>query len=352
MLWLTEFLCDCQLDLEHASVLRQPSSCSKDRSSKLVMQFHINIAFWELLRKRSPQIAEQVQPQFIDHRQTFDVRLFEGKQKRLDQPTDFEVFMERIDKNGKRIPTRNETENSVPPKPLLPRWLNNILVIICTVFSTLLTLVVMLLLAKHFKMKSLVAPLVIATLPPPSMAIAQSTTQLDLPGIQLLGPTLEHYVSPEKMTFFPILGYIYKNCKNIVDAFPDNTDPNNLKYDDWTKVTKLVKPDIPESSKKVVCSYPITTMWNNVLGTMLICYALIKYVRPMTWYQGYKYSRNCTFYLFMFCDHCYSPLKICPLRGHLQNYKVEDSGTDLELNLNKNWIYDTVNISWGKYTVP
>ena len=112
---LTEFLCDCQLDLEHASVLRQLSSCNKDRSSELVMQFHINIAFWKLLRKRSSQIAELVQTQFTHHRQTFDVRLFEGKQKRLDQPTDFEVFMERIDKNGKRIPTRNETENHQSP---------------------------------------------------------------------------------------------------------------------------------------------------------------------------------------------------------------------------------------------
>ena len=115
-----EFLCDCQLDLEHASVFRQLSSCNKDRCSKLVMQFHINIAFWELLRKRSPQVAELVQPQFTDHRQTFDIRLFEGKQKRLDQLTDLEVFMGRIVKNGKRIPTRNETESSVPPKPLLP----------------------------------------------------------------------------------------------------------------------------------------------------------------------------------------------------------------------------------------
>ena len=75
------------------------------------MQFHVNIAFWELLRKRSPQIVDLVQPKFTDHRQTFDVRLFEGKQKRLDQPTDLEVFMEGIDKNGKRIPIRSETEN-------------------------------------------------------------------------------------------------------------------------------------------------------------------------------------------------------------------------------------------------
>ena len=256
--------------------------------------------------------------------------------------------MERIDKNGKRVPTKNETENSVSPKPLLPQWLNNILVIICTVFSTLLTPVVSLLLAKHFKMKSLIASLVIATLPPPSVAttVGPSTGQFNLPGLQIIWPTLEHYLSPEKMTFFPFLGYIYKNCKNKVSAFPENADLTNLKYDDWIKVAALVKPDKSENSTKVVCSYPITTMWSNVLGTMVICYTIIKYVRPMTWYQGYKYSRNCTFYLFVFCDHYYSPLKICPLRGHLQNYKIEDSGSDLELKLH-NWIYDTVNISWG-----
>ena len=66
-----EFPCNCQLDLEHASVLRQLSSCNKEKSSKLVMQFHVNIAFWELLRKRSPQTAELVQSKFTDHRQIF-----------------------------------------------------------------------------------------------------------------------------------------------------------------------------------------------------------------------------------------------------------------------------------------
>ena len=96
-------------------------------------------------------------------------------------------------------------------------------------------------------------------------------------------PTLEHYLSPNKMTFAPFLGYKYKNCKNIVDAFPESTDPTHPTYDDWTKAAKLVKSDKSENSKKVACSYPITTMWSNVIGTMLICYAIIRYVRPMTW---------------------------------------------------------------------
>ena len=88
-----EFLCDCQLDLEHASVLRQLSSCNKERSSKFEMQFHVNIAFWTLLRKGSLQIAEQVEPQFTDHRQTFDVKLFQGDQRRLDQSIDLKRFL-------------------------------------------------------------------------------------------------------------------------------------------------------------------------------------------------------------------------------------------------------------------
>ena len=98
--------------------------------------------------------------------------------------------MERIDKNGKRISTRNETANNVPPKPLLPRWLNNILVIVCTVVSTLLTLMVLLLLTKHFKMKSLIASLVLATLPPPPEATALKYTlrQLELPDFQPWNP--------------------------------------------------------------------------------------------------------------------------------------------------------------------
>ena len=39
------FLCDCQLDLEDASVLRQFSSCSKNSTSKMHIKFTVNLAF-------------------------------------------------------------------------------------------------------------------------------------------------------------------------------------------------------------------------------------------------------------------------------------------------------------------
>ena len=341
-----EFLCDCQLDLEHASVLRQLSSCNRE-SSKLVMQFHVNIAFWELLRERSPQTAELVQPKFTDHRQIFEIKRFEGKPRRIDQPTDLETFVEKIDKNGKKILSKSMIESKAQTKPILPRWINNILVIISTVVSTLLALLVLVLLTKHFKIKSLLATLVLSTLPPPPEATAYKYdlghTDLSQNSVLKLFHTQFPKTGIETYTYTP--DKLCENCK----IFQKTKGPAESVNRPNALIS--VESKAPAEPRKVVCSYPITTMWSNVLGSMVICYAIVRYIKPMTWYRGYKYSRNCTFYLFIFTDHYYSPLKICPLRGHLQNYKIEDSGTDLELTLHKNWIYDTVNISWGDIQV-
>ena len=71
-----EFLCDCQLDLEHASVPRQLSLCANSSSSKVHMKFTINLAFWELFKKRNPNSASNIQPQYVEEEQVFSVNLY------------------------------------------------------------------------------------------------------------------------------------------------------------------------------------------------------------------------------------------------------------------------------------
>ena len=131
-------------------------------------------------------------------------------------------------------------------------------------------------------MKSLIASLVLATLPPPpeATALKYNLRQLELPGLPTIEPTLTYHLNPEIQSFTTSLDNMYKNCEKFIKYFPGKNDPN--KHNDWTKTMPLVKSDIPEKLKKVVCSYPITTMWSNVLGTMVICYDLVRYVRPMT----------------------------------------------------------------------
>ena len=131
-----EFLCDCQLDLEHASALRQLSSCSKSSSFKMYMKFTINLAFWEMFKKRSPNSASNVQPQYTEEVQTFSVDLYGPQIKKLDQPVELESLTETIGTDWQRVPTSEEREANQPMQTIMSRWLNNVLVMTCTAMTT------------------------------------------------------------------------------------------------------------------------------------------------------------------------------------------------------------------------
>ena len=285
-----EFLCDCQLDLEHASVLRQLSSCSKSSSSKMHMKFTINLAFWELFKKRSPNGASNIQPQYAEEVQTFSVDLYDIQIGKLDQPMDLERFMETMDTNGQKISTVEEREAEQPMQKIIPRWLNNVLVMTCTVMTTVLMIIILVLLAKHFKMKALVSMLAIQTVPPPAEAV------------------------------------------NLTAAM----------------MSAMIVPD-PAIGSKVVCAYPVAVIWQTILGYLVLIYAITQFFRPVTWYKGYKYNKKCALYIFVYDeDHeRYSPLKIMSLKGQMHNYRMKYTGEGISLTLVRSWTYDTMTISWG-----
>ena len=57
------FLCDCQLDLEHhATILRQLSSCTDNRTAHFRVEFIVNLGFYQLLRNRHPHLVDNVCP--------------------------------------------------------------------------------------------------------------------------------------------------------------------------------------------------------------------------------------------------------------------------------------------------
>ena len=283
-----EFLCDCQLDLEHASVLRQLSSCSKSSSSKMHMKFTINLAFWEMFKKRSPNSASNIQPQYAEEVQTFSVDLYDIQIGKLDQPIDLERFMETMDTNGQKISTVEEREAEQPMQKIMPRWLNNVLVMTCTVMTTVLMIIILVLLAKHFKMKALVSMLAIQTVPPPAEAV------------------------------------------NLTAAM----------------MSAMIAPD-PAIGTKVVCAYPVAVIWQNILGYLVLIYAITQFFRPVTWYKGYKYNKKCALYIFVYDeDHeRYSPLKIMSLKGQMHNYRMKYTGEGISLTLVRSWTYDTMTIS-------
>ena len=69
------------------------------------MKFTINLAFWELFKKGSPNSASNIQPQYVEEEQVFSVNLYDPHIGKLDQPVDLERFMETMGTDGQKMPT-------------------------------------------------------------------------------------------------------------------------------------------------------------------------------------------------------------------------------------------------------
>ena len=73
-----EFLCDCQLDLEYASILKQITACGDKAHYDLTLRFTVNLAFWQILRQFKLKLAKVVNPNMKTNEQTFPVKLFKN----------------------------------------------------------------------------------------------------------------------------------------------------------------------------------------------------------------------------------------------------------------------------------
>ena len=63
------------------------------------MKFTINLAFWELFKKRIPNNASNIQPQYVEEEWVFSVNLYDPQIGKSDQPVDLERFMETMGTN-------------------------------------------------------------------------------------------------------------------------------------------------------------------------------------------------------------------------------------------------------------
>ena len=350
-----EFLCDCQLDLKHTSVLRRLNACSVSKPQNLVMKFVVNLAFWEMLKKRHAQLAEKVQPKVDFAEQTFDVRLFDDDKDPLNTATDMLCMINKMDEDGKKRDKKKakseDLSDGVEMKVLLPKFLANILIVVCSMLSTLATVVVILILVEYCKMSSILATLVIESqLPPPAPATLQPPGPVGImviacctliDGLQATGT-----VDNMPQNSFEGLARAVERCEQFMTLF-------NKVYNDSAQIPPmgpLVQvQEISETPEKPCGNqlFPWLSFLNIILATIMLGHGLYRLCRPLTWYYDYEFKRCCSLYLFMYDGDNYTPIKVKTLRGHMNCYKIEDNRKDVILTLNKNWIFDTVSINWN-----
>ena len=134
--------------------------------------------------------------------------------------------------------------------------------------TTVLMIIILVLLAKHFKMKALVSMLAIQTVPLPVEVV------------------------------------------NLTAAM----------------MSAMIAPD-PAIGTKVVCAYPVAVICQNILGYLV--YAIAQYFRPVTWCKGYKYNKKCALYIFVYVTvtvalrHKIMTRRIAQQLGEVQYIHVE-----------------------------
>jgi len=204
-----EFLCDCQLDLKHYSVLRQLGACRGEKFNNLNFTFIINLAFHERLLEHFPNQSFRIKPNVKARPQTFDIKLEHmSKSKPLSRPIELDLLLDRYAQNYDRNLTLRKHDKQDRPQVPLTNYMNKILTIVCTATSITLLIIVSYILIKHFKLKFLVSSLVVSKLPLPTQAKAMTT-----PRVICSDPTLTTFATV--VTILGVIFWLYAQCHGL-----------------------------------------------------------------------------------------------------------------------------------------
>ena len=269
-----EFLCDCQLDLEYASILKQISACGEKTQYNMTLRFTVNLAFWQLLKQYKPKLAKTVNPNMKRIEQTFPVKLFENTKGPLQMPAVLTDIVKRFNDEGKKS---RQSESS--HTPIFSKYESNILTIVTGRLACVCTITIIVIMVKQIRLQSLVTSLGLVNLIPPAKTM--------------------YFTEMPRATDVPY--FLARNMPN----------------------------------EKVVCSHPLLTAVGSAIAIGGALYAAYQVFISLSWYHGYKNSRCCTMYFFLYHDDYYAPLKIKSLSGHIHMYKMENKLLPGQLMLQK-----------------
>ena len=280
-----EFLCDCQLDLEYPSILKQISACGDKAHYDLTLRFMVNLAFWQILRQYKLKLAKIVNPNMKRIEQTFPVKLFENVKGPLQMPSALTDIVKRFNDEGSKS---RQTDSRYTP--IFSKYESNILTIVSGGLASIEMVIILIIMVKQIRLQSLIASLGLASLIPPTKAL--------------------YLTEMPKATDVPY--FLAKNAPN----------------------------------ERVICSHPLLTVVGSAIAIGGALYAAYQVFRSLSWYRSYKNSRCCTMYFFLYHDDFYAPLKIKSLSGHIHMYKMDNKLMPGQLTLQRNWLWDTVTIDW------
>ena len=67
--------------------------------------------------------------------------------------------------------------------------------------------------------------------------------------------------------------------------------------------------------------------------------------------RGYKFSNATKIMLFISDVQNYIPIKLCKTSGSIHLFKIKGTLKSKDIKLNRNYLWDTLEINWNKITI-
>ena len=226
--------------------MKQISACGKKSHYDMTLHFTINLAFWQLLKQYQPKLARKINLELKRLEQTFPVKMFNNSKGPLQMPSTLPDIVKQLNEEGNKF-----RPSEINSPPIFSRFELNIITVATGALACICRIATLVIGIKQFRLQALVSSLGLVSLIPPTKAYQLAETMLT------------------KSSEAPF--YLARGMQN----------------------------------EKVVCAHPLLTALGS---TIVICgalYAAYQVFRSLSWYHGYKNSRCCTIYFFLYHDNYY-----------------------------------------------
>ena len=88
-----------------------------------------------------------------------------------------------------------------------------------------------------------------------------------------------------------------------------------------------------------------------ILTVLSMIIVMFLHYRKSRLCRGYKFSNAIKIMLFISDAHNYIPIKLCKTSGSIPVFKIKGTLKPEALKLNKNYLWDTLEIYWNKVTI-
>ena len=114
---------------------------------------------------------------------------------------------------------------------------------------------------------------------------------------------------------------------------------------------KIKEVEANSSSKETNSEYKTLAYLGIILTVLSLIIVTFLHYRKSRFCKGYKFSNVVKIMLFISDIQKYVPIKLCKTAGSIHLFKIKGTLRSENIELNKNYLWDTLEIDWKEVTV-